>query len=74
MMNSGSGMMATASLTMVALWALLAGLVFGVLRGLTQRREVDTRSDAERVLDERLARGEIDAEQYRSARDLLRRG
>ncbi|MGN6244842.1 MAG: SHOCT domain-containing protein [Motilibacteraceae bacterium] len=28
--------------------------------------------DAERLLDERFARGEIDAEEYRTRRDLLR--
>jgi uncharacterized membrane protein len=74
MWHDGSGMTATASLTAVALWALLAGAAFGVLRGLTQHRKGDVRSDGERVLDERLARGEIDEEQYLRARNLLHRG
>jgi uncharacterized membrane protein len=74
MWHDGSGMTATAALTALALWALLAAAAFGVLRGLTQHPNADTRSDAERVLDERLAHGEIDQEQYLRARNLLHRG
>jgi putative membrane protein len=64
-------MMTTTPLADVALLALIAGAAFGVLRGLTEHRRVGTH-DARRLLDERLARGEIDEEQYRRARALLR--
>jgi putative membrane protein len=63
------------SLTMVAFWGLLAGLTYGVLRGLLSHRPPADggRPDAQRLLDERLARGEIDEEQYARRRDLLDR-
>jgi uncharacterized membrane protein len=70
--GGGSPMMA---LTMVAFWALLAGFGYGVLRGLLAPRRPSggdgVRSEARRMLDERLARGEIDHEQYTRSRALL---
>jgi hypothetical protein len=45
-------------LMMVVLWCLVVALVVYVER-------------AEQILDERLARGEIDAEEYKQRRDLL---
>lgn len=57
----------------VALWALVVVAVVAFARGLREdglRRgpgEVDPR----RLLDERFARGEINAEEYRERRDLL---
>ena len=62
--------------TMLAFWAVLIFGGLAVLRAM--RRDgaggpSGTR-DAERVLDERFARGEIDADEYTQRRDLLRSG
>ena len=64
------------TLMMVAFWALL---VFGGIALYRTMRRDDTRqdrveADAQRLLDERLARGEIDPEDYAQRRDLLRSG
>jgi putative membrane protein len=45
-------------------WALLAGLAVYLVVRLT--RPSVKRTDARAILDERLARGEIDPEEYRS--------
>ncbi|MGN6331660.1 MAG: SHOCT domain-containing protein [Motilibacteraceae bacterium] len=61
------------TLMMLGFWA---ALVFGGLvlyRTLRHDPGPSTRSDeAQRLLDERFARGEIDADEYRARRDLLR--
>ncbi len=64
------------TLMMLGFWALL---IFGGLAVFRSVRRDDNRSpaaraDAERLLDERFARGEIDAEDYRQRRELLRSG
>jgi putative membrane protein len=65
---------------MVVFWGLIVALVIFALRSTSHRHESapprDARSqdDALRVLDTRFARGEIDAEEYTSRRDLLRSG
>jgi putative membrane protein len=61
-------------LVMLVFWALL---IFGgiALYGSLRRdrtRQLDQENTAERLLDERFARGEIDAEEYRQRRQLLR--
>lgn len=58
---------------MVAFWTLVVVAVVALARGL---RDDGTRHgpgdvDPRRLLDERFARGEIDAEEYRERRDLL---
>jgi putative membrane protein len=61
------------TLMMLAFWAMLVlgGLV--LYRALRHDAARSTRSDdATRLLDERFARGEIDADEYRVRRDLLR--
>lgn len=62
------------TMMMLAFWALL---IFGGLAMYRSMRSDDTgepagRGDAERLLDERFARGEIDAEDYQQRRELLR--
>lgn len=66
------------SVMMVTFWTLLA---FGavalwkmVSRGdrVSGDRAADARSEAERLLDERFARGEIDVDDYNERRELLR--
>jgi putative membrane protein len=61
---------------MLAFWALVVFGGVAVYRLLRDRdeRSRGERSDPERLLDERFARGEIDADEYRQRRDLLRSG
>ena len=64
-------------LAMIAFWALLAWAIYALVRGVARRPDQTgpdgqpQASDARRILDERLARGEIDAEEYQRLRDLL---
>ncbi len=64
------------TLMMLAFWALLIFGGLAVFRSLRRddNRSSDGRADAERLLDERFARGEIDADDYRERRELLRSG
>ena len=56
-------------LMMVAFWAVFVVLIVWAVRSTTTpRREEDT---ALRILDERLARGEIDREDYDERRKVL---
>lgn len=63
---------------MVVFWGLIVAVVVVLLRGRPGGFHVeagpqgDAGDPALRILDERFARGEIDAEEYRSRRDLLR--
>ena len=64
------------TLMMLAFWALL---VFGGIALYRATRPDDSRpsrdnGDAQRLLDERLARGEIDPDDYTKRRELLRSG
>jgi putative membrane protein len=62
-------------LAMIAFWALLIWAIYKLVTGIT-RRPGDSEGrggqdgGARRILDERLARGEIDAEEYQRLRDL----
>jgi putative membrane protein len=63
-------------LAMIAFWALLIWAVYALVTGITRRPgEPGYRGGqaggARRILDERLARGEIDVEEYQRLRDLL---
>jgi putative membrane protein len=63
-------------LAMIAFWALLIWAVYALVTGATRRDQPaqggpPLGGDARRILDERLARGEIDAEEYRRLRDIL---
>ena len=55
---------------MMAFWGLLASAIFALVTGVKGRAADSGRGgqqpgDAHRILDERLARGEIDVEEYR---------
>jgi putative membrane protein len=69
----GSGTWVTMALMMLAFWAVIAVLVVYAVRTLGHRPAPGEPSDeARRILDARLARGEIDAEEYNHRRELLR--
>jgi len=65
---------------MIAFWGLLIWAVYALITSATRRRgpepggEEHRADDARRILDERLARGEIDADEYRRLRDVLASG
>ena len=61
---------------MVAFWGLVIWAIWYFVTAVTRRPEEppQANSDPTRILDERLARGEIDAEEYRHLRDVLRGG
>lgn len=64
------------TLLMLAFWALL---IFGGLAIYRSAKRDDRsagsdKADAEQLLDERFARGEIDAEDYQQRRELLHTG
>jgi len=56
---------------MIAFWALVVWAVVAVVRGLGGPRQASPR-DPEATLAERFAAGEIDEDEYRSRRDVLR--
>lgn len=57
---------------MIGVWVLLAALVFVLARGLPATRTGEP-LDPRQVLDMRLARGEIDGEEYRERLDAMSR-
>ena len=63
-------------LMMLAFWGLLAALVVYVVKNLGHRPAdgagVARPDDAMRILDERFARGDIEADDYSQRRDLLK--
>ena len=74
------GMVAFWGLVIWGIWYLVTGLTRATDRGLDQRGEAapppagpphSGGPQARHILDERLARGEIDAEEYRHLRDLI---
>ena len=64
-------------LAMIAFWALLIWLIYALVTGAIGRGRQPERDeerhgdDARRILDERLARGEIDIEEYQRLRDVI---
>jgi len=61
---------------MIAFWVLLIWAVYALITSTTRRagnaeRGGQQRPDARRILDERLARGEIDIEEYRRLHEVL---
>jgi putative membrane protein len=65
---------------MIAFWGLLIWAVYALITSATRRSGGGQRSDtqrgdeARRILDERLARGEIDTDEYRRLREVLASG
>jgi len=63
-------------LAMIAFWALVAWLIYALVTSgrrtrQPERGEERRGGDARSILDERLARGEIDLEEYRRLRDAI---
>ena len=60
---------------MIAFWALLIWAIYALVTNLTRKTpDSDRGGDARRILDQRLARGEIDAGEYQRLRDLITSG
>jgi len=55
---------------MIAFWALMIGAVYTLVRR-APHADSDGRDGPRRILDRRLARGEINPEEYRRLRELL---
>ena len=61
----------------ILFWALLIWAVYALITSATRRPGAEPPDDersgdpARRILDERLARGEIDTDEYRRLRDVL---
>jgi putative membrane protein len=63
-------------LVMIVFWALVIWAIYALVTGVMRRggepdRDERRPGDARRILDERLARGEIDPEEYRRLRETL---
>jgi putative membrane protein len=63
-------------IAMIAFWALLIWAVYALVTGIARRpgeakQPEGQAGSAQRILDERLARGEIDTEEYQRLRDVL---
>ena len=57
---------------MVAFWGLLIWALYALITATNKRPTHDHHNDeARRILDQRLARGEIDTDEYRHLRDLI---
>jgi putative membrane protein len=60
---------------MIAFWGLLIWALYALITNLTRKPGPGPRDDdARAILDRRLARGEIDAEEYHRLRDLVETG
>ncbi|MFY9914579.1 MAG: SHOCT domain-containing protein [Nocardioidaceae bacterium] len=60
------------ALVMLVFWSVIVGVAVMAFRSLQHRDSDATRANPERLLDERLARGEITEDEYLRKRDLLR--
>jgi putative membrane protein len=65
---------------MIAFWGLLIWAIYALITSATRRAGAEAPGGehggdpARRILDERLARGEIDTDEYRRLRDVLASG
>lgn len=61
------------SLTAIAFWVLVVLAVIALFRGTrSDPRQVRDDDDARRILDQRFARGEIEADEYHARQVVLR--
>jgi putative membrane protein len=58
-------------LGMIVFWGLLIWAAYALITNLTRKPGRDSGDDPARILDQRLARGEIGAEEYQRLRDLI---
>ena len=71
----GPGAWIAMALVMLVFWTLVAAAIIALVRsdhGRGQDHVVGRADDPERILAERFARGEIDADDFKQRRDLLR--
>jgi putative membrane protein len=60
------------SIAILVFWLMVVWIVYAfVTSGPPRTRSREDSADARQILDQRLARGEIDAEEYRRLRDLI---
>lgn len=74
--NMGSSDWVTMTFAMVAFWSLFVVVVFAIRKNWTARppgEEFAGRTPVQ-TLDDRFARGEIDADEYQTRREILRAG
>ena len=72
--HPGAGGWLLMALLMLIFWGGVAAAIFAFVRlTATHGRAARPSGEARRLLDERFARGEIDAEEYVSRRELLDR-
>jgi putative membrane protein len=69
--DAGWGGWLLMSLMMVGFWGLVIWAIVALTRGHPQQTRPSDRSDPERVLEERFARGEIDEKEFRERRRVL---
>jgi putative membrane protein len=62
------------TLAMVVFWTVVVLAVVAIFRGTSESRATrgESRPDPMAILEERFARGEIDADEYRARLDVLR--
>ncbi len=71
----GAGAWVAMAFVMVVFWAIVVAAIIALVRtdrGHGAGPSARPPDDATRILDERFARGEIDADEYTRRRDLLR--
>lgn len=71
----GTGGWIAMAFVMIVFWTIVVVAIVAVMRSNQWRRPEPgpgRADDAERILAERFARGEIDADEYKQRRDILR--
>ncbi len=68
----GGGFGLLGALMMILFWGAIITAVVLAVRWLIERNEMSRRPDALEILRERLARGEIDPEEYEARRKVLK--
>jgi len=72
----GPGAWIAMAFVMLVFWTIVVAAILALVRsnqqGRGQDRDAGRADDPERILAERFARGEIDADEYKQRRDVLR--